>query len=96
MASPRAETNSSSKSRTDQVVWGGLSGATPAEAVELGKGEPRNATPGGGRLLRTRRSHSRCSVSTLLGLSVDDVPGRNCITDEAIYWRISSARPGSP
>src|SRR4029453_4039793 len=25
---------------TDQVVWGGLSGATPAEAVSWGKGNP--------------------------------------------------------
>ena len=37
---------------TDQVVWGGLSGATPAEAVSWGKVNPGSAAPDGGRLLR--------------------------------------------
>ena len=36
----RAATTTSSRSRPTQVVWGGLSGATPAEAVSWGKVNP--------------------------------------------------------
>ena len=37
---------------TDSVVWGGLSGATPAEAVSWGKVNPERAAGHGRRLLR--------------------------------------------
>ena len=37
---------------TDSVVWGGLSGATPAEAVSWGKVNPERAAGHRGRLLR--------------------------------------------
>ena len=37
---------------TDQVVWGGLSGATPAEAVSWGKVNPGRAARHGGVLCR--------------------------------------------
>ena len=37
---------------TDSVVWGGLSGATPAEAVSWGKVNPERAAGYRGRLLR--------------------------------------------
>ena len=37
---------------TDQVVWGGLSGATPSEAVSWGKVNPGRAARHRGRLLR--------------------------------------------
>ena len=37
---------------TDSVVWGGLSGATPAEAVSWGKSESGRAARHRGRLLR--------------------------------------------
>ena len=37
---------------TDSVVWGGLSGATPAEAVSWGKVNPGRAARHGRRVLR--------------------------------------------
>ena len=49
---------------TDSVVWGGLSGATPAEAVSWGKVNPERAARHRRRLLPTRRSRFRCSAST--------------------------------
>ena len=47
---------------TDQVVWGGLSGATPAEAVSWGKVNPA-CCPTPSSRTATRRSHFRSSAS---------------------------------
>ena len=51
---------------TDSVVWGGLSGATPAEAVSWGKVNP-SVLPDTAVAYATRRSPSRCSASTRSG-----------------------------
>ena len=48
---------------TDSVVWGGLSGATPAEAVSWGKVNPGVLTTRWSPTV-TRRSRFRCSAST--------------------------------
>ena len=49
---------------TDSVVWGGLSGATPAEAVSWGKVNPGVLPDTVRRLRATPRSRSRCSANT--------------------------------
>ncbi len=60
---------------TDQVVWGGLSGATPSEAVSWGKVNP-GVLPDTVVAYATRRSRFRCSASTRSAASTASASAR--------------------
>ena len=76
---------------TDQVVWGGLSGATPAEAVSWGKVNP-GVLPDTVVGTATRRLPSRCSANMRSGRRTGGVPGASCCTSGMSWWPTFSAR----
>ena len=72
---------------TDQVVWGGLSGATPAEAVSWGKVNPGRPAGHGRRVLRLDDRASRCSANTWSARSTAAARGRSWCTSATRSWR---------